>query len=451
MGFFDRLAYRKPAAPAAARPEPEPAAAPGSLAPAPDRTAGGVLPQLAAARERLEAKDLPGALAVYEQVIAAAGDRPDVLATISGDLGVNGFIEPIVDLLAPVYDAQKHGPGAGLNLLQAYIALNNAGAAQHLLDLLFALKRPELEERLHGFSTAISALIAVGAEPLVAGGEPPPDVPKLDLVSISKPIWFYGLEAAPGMLPEKTGRLRRVGFAQLALPGRPDLGETQVRPEDDLGRLTRALPLLLAEQFFFSANYTAITAVAVLGRRHYALFGAEWTADNVRQFADTAADGLDYAVTGAIARADDGFALTLRVWEVKKLKERKVFALRAAAAELGAAALALGEQLRAFMECAPLPDFSSAAPADPAGRLDATGLSLSLFLAGKGVLPREQLPDPAVALDRAAAAAAADETGALLWLTLDARCRQLGLPVVARPAGLFASPKVDAAARALGA
>ena len=117
------------------------------------------MPQLAAARERLDAKDLPGALALYEQILVAAGDRPDVLVTISGDLGTCGYIEPIIELIAPRYDAERHGPATGINLVQAYLATRNPNAAQHLLDILFSLGRPELEERLWGFSNAIAEQI----------------------------------------------------------------------------------------------------------------------------------------------------------------------------------------------------------------------------------------------------------------------------------------------------
>ncbi|HEY0945871.1 MAG TPA: hypothetical protein VGD81_11415, partial [Opitutaceae bacterium] len=156
MGFFDRLVGKKSSHPvSAAAPVSVPAAA-GESSPAPG---GGVVPQLLAAREKLEARDLPAALALYEQVLATAGDRPDVLVTISGDLGSCGFVEPIVELIAPRYDAERHGPATGLNLLQAYLAVRNPDAAQHLLDILFGLNRPELEERLWGFSNAIAELI----------------------------------------------------------------------------------------------------------------------------------------------------------------------------------------------------------------------------------------------------------------------------------------------------
>jgi len=82
MGLFDRFSPKKDSPPA------PPAEG--------DPAGGGVPAQLAAARERLEAKDLPGALAIYEPVLASAGERADVLVAISGDLGVNGHVQPII-------------------------------------------------------------------------------------------------------------------------------------------------------------------------------------------------------------------------------------------------------------------------------------------------------------------------------------------------------------------
>ena len=66
MGFFDRLAG-KPDSPAPAG---------GNGVPMPsgiDAPVTGVAPRLITARERLEQKDVAGALAIYEEVLAAAG------------------------------------------------------------------------------------------------------------------------------------------------------------------------------------------------------------------------------------------------------------------------------------------------------------------------------------------------------------------------------------------
>jgi len=158
MGLFDRFSAKKP---------PEQPARADSLAPGPARApaeaprpvpsaedaAATVLSRLRAAREKLEAKDLPGAVALYEEVLKTAGDRADVLVTISGDLGSTGHVSPVIELIAPRYDARRHGPAVGFNLLQAYLAVRDADAAQHVLDLLFALNRPDREKRLFGFPT----------------------------------------------------------------------------------------------------------------------------------------------------------------------------------------------------------------------------------------------------------------------------------------------------------
>ena len=122
--------------------------------------AGGALPRLADAKAKLESRDVPGAIAIYNEVLASAGARPDVLVAISGDLGSRGHVRELIELISPHYDAARHGPATGLNLLQAYLAVRNIDAAQHVLDILFSLNRPDLEERLFGFSNVIAELMA---------------------------------------------------------------------------------------------------------------------------------------------------------------------------------------------------------------------------------------------------------------------------------------------------
>src|SRR5688500_1699232 len=169
MGFFDRFSAKKPeSTPAPPTNGDTPVALPVSAAAA----GGGVKARLAAARESLEAKDLPAAIAIYEEVLGTAGDRADVLVGISGDLGSHGHVAEIIELIAPRYDADRHGPATGLNLLQAYLAVRNADAAQHVLDILFALNRPELEDRLHGFSNAIAEILASPMMTAPSAGSP---------------------------------------------------------------------------------------------------------------------------------------------------------------------------------------------------------------------------------------------------------------------------------------
>jgi hypothetical protein len=467
MGFFNRFAGKK-SSPVSA-PASKPAAAAPSPTPEPSAPAGNVLPRLAAARERLEAKDLPGALAIYEEVLAAAGERADVLVTISGDLGSTGHVAQIVELVAPRYDAQIHGPATGLNLLQAYLALRQADAAQHVLDVLFELNRPELEDRLHGFSNAIAELIVSGAAPLPAYGGAPdsahgsaptaPAIAKVDLVSISKPIWFYGLEPfTEKVLPPKGSRLRRIAFAQLALPGvYPDVLAAQARPEDELGRLSRALPLWFAETFYFSPHYAPIAAVGVFqpaggGAKQPVIFESEWTTDNLRQLVDSPnGEGLDYVVTGALQHKAGDFELILRIWEIKKFRERKQFIVRWTPATAEAELAKVHEQLRLFMEWTPeKAGVPYAVPGSPRVWLDTLGAALGLFLAEKTLLPKEILPPLEPTFNGFAAHAMGNTHASLAWLTTLHRAKALGLAPALTEVMLSPNPVVAEARGSLG-
>ncbi len=458
MGFFDRFTAKKPApasapapAPAAATPA-EPVVAPA----APAASAVGTKARLAAARERIEARDLPGALAIYEEVLAVAGDRADVLVAVSGDLGSHGHVAEIVELVAPRYDADRHGPATGLNLLQAYLALRNADAAQHVLDILFALNRPELEDRLFGFSNAIAELIAAPVAGAPAAGAPG-DAAKIGLITISKPIWCYGLEALHDrLLPPKEGRLRRLAFAQLALPGHGEKSAAgaNAHPEDELGRLSRALPLWFAETFYFSPLYTPVAAVGLItlpeGGNRYVNFGAEWSTDNLRQLVETHEGGLDYIVSGALRASAGDYELVLRVWEVKGFRERKTFQARWTPATMETALAQLHGQVRAFMEWSPASAaFAYTIPPQPAPWIDTLGASLGLFLVEKGVLPKDQIAPVATDLKRLADRGAASEAAALAFLTFRARAARLGFEAGIEPP-LARSPLVNEARAALG-
>jgi hypothetical protein len=400
------------------------------------------LGRLKDAREAFARKDPAGAVAIYEEVLAVAGDRADVLVSISGELTANGCPREVIELVAPHYDAQRHGPAAGISLLQAYIAVQQPEAAQHVLDLLYALNRSDLQERLFGFSNMIADMMSLGAGETAPGTSPagsgvaggPPDAGqsrKIEMASISKPVWFYGLEDVGGLLPRKEENLRRVTFAQLAVPGLEDFAEVMKRPEEELGRLSRGIPLLLAETLSFSTRWTAIAAVATLGREHYGLFSGEWTPGNVRQLVETTEGGFDYVFTGSLRRKDEAYELLLSLWEVKKFRVRKTFTLRWTPATADKALAEFYAQWRAFMEFKACPAGEGAAYEPPPNLLDyieALGACLTLFLVEKQVLPPAQALVPAGLAARLGAGAAQSEVASLLTLSLHARARRLALP-----------------------
>jgi hypothetical protein len=201
---------------------------------------------------------------------------------------------------------------------------------------------------------------------------------KVSLVSLSKPVWFYGLEAlAPHLLPAAEGKRRRVAFAQCAVLGLENAVARAAQPEEALGRLSRGLPLWFAETFASSAGYEPFAAIGASDRRHYALFPTEWVAENIRQVHETTEGGLDYVVTGALRNRNDDFELSLRIWEVKKFRELKVFTTRWTPSDADVELKKFHELVRGYMEWREL-------SGGPAGLRARAGLGAHAFPRGKG-------------------------------------------------------------------
>jgi len=287
-------------------------------------------------------------------------------------------------------------------------------------------------DRLTGRSTApapagVFPSLSVDATP--ASDTAPADV--VSLVSIAKPVWAYGLETVPGLLPPKDAPGRRLAFAQLATPGLPDLRERLGRPEDDLGRFARGLPLWLAETMYFSSNYTPVAVLGSRDRSRHVLFPHPWTPADIRQIVDTTEGGLDFVVTGTLAGGDGShWTLTLHLWDVAKSRERKAWSLGFTAETADRALVEFHTHFRLFMEWTAYPAGVGPAyspPSRPSPWIRTLGISASAFLAEKNALDPAQVALPPSLVDLVAENAVTGETASLAWLTLAARARRLGL------------------------
>lgn len=105
-------------------------------------------PQLWLARRFLENKKIDSAIELYSRVLDFDGLPHDVYMMISGDLGNGGYLVQMVDLLLPLYDAEKHGAMAGINLMQALHKLGDKRRALEICEALEKLKRPDIMQYL---------------------------------------------------------------------------------------------------------------------------------------------------------------------------------------------------------------------------------------------------------------------------------------------------------------
>src|SRR5690606_32062295 len=82
------------------------------------------------------------------------------------------------------------------------------------------------------------------------------------------------------------------------------------------------------------------------------------------------------------------YELVLRVWEIKSLRERKVFTTRWTPATVERALTQAHSQMRAYMEWSPASAaYAYTVPTQPRGWLDTLSASLNLFLVEKAILP----------------------------------------------------------------
>ena len=259
----------------------------------------------------------------------------------------------------------------------------------------------------------------------------------LALVTLSRPVWAYGLEAFEEILPKKEGRVRRVAFAQLALPGAyPDIEAAMKQPEDELGRLSRAIPLWFAETFYFSPAYSPIAALGCFheadGAKRPAIFPTDWTVENLGQLVDTTDRRAGLHLHGlAPARGRGARRSSCASGRSRSCasasRSRSAGRRRRADAELKK----LHEYVRAYMEWAPYPEGSGIPYSPPSS---ATAWLDVLGVPAEPLPGREEPPPagPAAAIsspifDAFAPHAFSPPASSLAWISLRSRATSLGL------------------------
>lgn len=212
----------------------------------PDRTAGfekvralkgSWRAQLWLAREALERNDPAAALALYAEVFSHANPVPaDALQQISGDLGNRGLLKEILEVCGPVYDPGIHGLGPGNNLMKAHADLGETAKARAILERLYSLQRPDWKPFLDDWDSRLAKPPA------------PVDPANLEasLLTLEGPVWARKGSPAQAFLPSKPGDAPPVAFLAASVSGAPDEGVA--RGPDVRGRLSRGIPMFLAEQ-----------------------------------------------------------------------------------------------------------------------------------------------------------------------------------------------------------
>ncbi|WP_367345261.1 tetratricopeptide repeat protein [Stenotrophomonas bentonitica] len=340
-------------------------------------------------RQRFADGDIPAGLVAFRAVLESAGDDSEVLATISGDLGNAGQIAELVSCTEPYYVPERHDPKVGMNLVQAYLHLDRLKQAEALLNRLYALDVPPIRQHLDMFQTRLqeSLLAAESAQPI--------DTEGLEIIHMpfDRPIWQYGLRDPQWLFAPKSVAARKVTFLMLSKVVSGD-EQAERQREDDVGRLSRAIPLYLAESAYQWTDLQAHSLAAVVKGGGPVLFGAQGEAGE-RSAAEQLASSTDLLVVGSIGQVGDIWTIDLGIWDSARTELVGRESISAGPAALHAAVLDLESKVLARLgglRSAPHDAiYARPTPEQMSPYLDALAQSFSLCLAANGVTSKESM------------------------------------------------------------
>jgi len=223
------------------------------------------------AREALDGNDLAGAETIYAEAIGVAGHPvpADLLMQMSGDLGNHGHVGEILRLTGPHFDPAFHGIQAGNNLIKANLDLGRLEEARALLNRLYMQKRPDWRQTLSYWEAELAKARLVPDR----SAAPQPAQLEVSIIQIEAPLWTRDGSPFAALLPA-----RRDDAARVALFGSTVVyAQAQAQPgrqlSDTAGRLSRSVPLLLAEAIRLGTDATGLALIPWANGHGFALFG----------------------------------------------------------------------------------------------------------------------------------------------------------------------------------
>lgn len=225
--------------------------------------------QLWLARHLLAKGRAEEAAALYRDVLTRAGDQQDAQVMASADLVQQGQQALVQELIAPRFVPGRSHPHVGLALLHHHLRAQDVDAGTALLHEMYLHYGHLIGGDLQPFTNEFDRL-------RLAKLPPPPPLgpnPRLGLYRLDRPIWYAGLEDPVWLLPPKQAGTKSVLFFSLAVDGQASLPPGR---EDELGRLTRSVPLFFAEQVWLSTPHRGTAVLPMAEHGGWAIMGRPW-------------------------------------------------------------------------------------------------------------------------------------------------------------------------------
>lgn len=271
--------------------------------------------QLWLARHQLDQRRLEAAIGHYREALDHA-PRPvpaDLLMQLSGDLGNHGHLPELLDLTEPHFDLATHGIQVGNNLIKALLDTGQLDGARDLLDQFQALQRPDWRDNL-GFWEAELQKARLGTET-----PPTREQLQLSLLTLPGPLWLPADHPLAARFPRPADDAPHLVLSGSSFE-RPAMGDSvTLGPSDHPGRLSRALPLLLAEHLSLHSPARTTTLIpwvlnggggfAVSGKPHEDASLVEMAGNATRQ----ASRPADYVLNSHLLVRGENLTLVLHL------------------------------------------------------------------------------------------------------------------------------------------
>lgn len=267
--------------------------------------------QMWLARAALKSRNLETALTYYRENLSRAG-KPvptDLLMQMSGDLGNAGHLPELLLLTEPYFVAELHGLQVGNNLIKAHLDLGQLEAARRILNQLYALKRPDWNESLSYWDTEI-------AEARVAASTLDQKVRlNVAMLCIEGPVWLRPSSPAAELFLAKSPDGSHVCFLGCSAEVASNSKCIQQQMADAPGRMSRALPLFLAEQVDFNSRARVQTLVPWIADESagFVLSGVPWADDDASNYARQGQLKSDYLVITHLRTQTEPWTVELRL------------------------------------------------------------------------------------------------------------------------------------------
>ncbi len=261
--------------------------------------AGSWRAQMWLARAELAQGNLPAARALYAEAVGnVAQPLPtELLMQMSGDLGGAGHLADLLELTTPLFVPELHGMPVGANLIKASVDTGNLELAARLTSILGTFNRPDWAQALAFWNQQIAQKLS---------GLPTQTGIQIGMLRVDGPIWLPPASPARPLFGSKAN-----GPSVTFLGGSAETPEgddpANIQIPDALGRMTRALPLYLAEQVDMrtAAHGRAMIPWAVPQQvpngqpapGGFIVSSARWPDETARQAVQDPANLSDYVVT----------------------------------------------------------------------------------------------------------------------------------------------------------